>query len=302
MNIGIDIGGSHIAIGLVKKDEILEKKEVQISEKEKKKIEQFIEDTIVSNINIMLTEKNIYLSDIQKIGIATPGTVINGETIKNAVNLGIEEFNICKKLKRYYPNTEILVKNDAKCAAMAEKLYGNMKEYKNCLFICLGTGVGGALFLNGKLFEPEKYSGFEIGHMEIKQSGEKCKCGNVGCFDIYGSMKNFKAKITNELKMPVNSISYKILPKLEGKITNEVQKIINEYVENLSIGISNLINIFEPEIIVIGGSFTYYQSILLEPLKEKILKDNLLFNKRENLNIVAAKLFNDAGIIGAGNL
>ena len=302
MNIGIDIGGSHIAIGLVKKDEILEKKEVQISEKEKKKIEQFIEDTIVSNINIMLTEKNIYLSDIQKIGIATPGTVINGEIIKNAVNLGIEEFNICKKLKRYYPNTEILVKNDAKCAAMAEKLYGNMKEYKNCLFICLGTGVGGALFLNGKLFEPEKYSGFEIGHMEIKQSWEKCKCGNVGCFDIYGSMKNFKAKITNELKMPVNSISYKILPKLEGKITNEVQKIINEYVENLSIGISNLINIFEPEIIVIGGSFTYYQSILLEPLKEKILKDNLLFNKRENLNIVAAKLFNDAGIIGAGNL
>ena len=302
MNIGIDIGGSHIAIGLVEKNEIIEKKEIQISEKEKKKIEQFIEDTIVSNINIMLREKNIYLSDIQKIGIATPGTVVDGEIIKNAVNLGIEEFNICKKLKRYYPNTEILVKNDAKCAAMAEKLYGNMKEYKNCLFICLGTGVGGALFLNGKLFEPEKYSGFEIGHMAIKQSGEKCKCGRVGCFDIYGSMKNFKAKLTAELKMPANSISYKILPKLEGRITNQVQKIINEYVENLVIGISNLINIFEPEIIVIGGSFTYYQSILLEPLKEKILKENLLFNKRESINIVAAKLFNDAGIIGAGNL
>ena len=218
------------------------------------------------------------------------------------MNLGIDEFNICEKIKKYYPNTEIIVKNDAKCAAIAEKLYGNMKEYKNGLFICLGTGVGGALFINGKLFEPQKYSGFEIGHMSIKQSGEKCKCGKIGCFDIYGSMKNFKIKLTQSLKMPANAISYQILPNLEGKTTNEAQKIINEYIENLAIGISNLINIFEPEITVIGGSFTYYQSILLEPLKEKIIKENLLFNKRKNINIVAAKLFNDAGIIGAGSL
>lgn len=300
MNIGIDIGGSHIAIGLVEKDEILEKREIQICEKDK--IEQFIEETIVTNINNLLREKNTYLSDIKKIGIAIPGTVEEGKVIKNAVNLGIQEYNICKALKKYYPNTEIQVKNDAKCAAMAEKLYGNMKAYKNSLFICLGTGVGGALFINGKLFEPQKYSGLEIGHMTIKQSREKCKCGKIGCFDIYGSMKIFKAKLTQILGMPQNAISYEILPKLEGKITDEIQKIINEYVENLAIGISNLINIFEPEITVVGGSFTYYQSILLEPLKEKIIKENLLFNKRDNINIVAAKLFNDAGIIGAGNL
>ena len=97
MNIGIDIGGSHIAIGLVEKDEILEKREIQIYEKNK--IEQFIEETIVSNINNLLREKNIYLSDIKKIGIATPGTVEDGQIIKNAVNLGIQEYNICKALK-----------------------------------------------------------------------------------------------------------------------------------------------------------------------------------------------------------
>ena len=302
MNIGIDIGGSHIAIGLVEKDEIIEKIEIQINEKDKNQIEQFIEDTIVSNINILLRKNKKYLSNINKIGIAIPGTVENSKIIKNVVNLGIDEFNICEKIKKYYPNTEIIVKNDAKCAAIAEKLYGNMKEYKNGLFICLGTGVGGALFINGKLFEPQKYSGFEIGHVSIKQSGEKCKCGKIGCFDIYGSMKNFKINLTQSLKMPANAISYQILPNLEGKTTNEAQKIINEYIENLAIGISNLINIFEPEITVIGGSFTYYQSILLEPLKEKIIKENLLFNKRKNINIVAAKLFNDAGIIGAGSL
>ena len=302
MNIGIDIGGSHIAIGLVEKDYIIEKREVQIDEKDKNKIEQFIEDTIVLNINTILREKNVYLSDINKIGIAVPGTVESGNTIKNIVNLGIKEIKIADDLKKYYPNIEILVKNDAKCAAIAEKLYGNMKEYKNSLFICLGTGVGGALFINGELFEPEKYSGFEIGHMSIKQSGEKCKCGKIGCFDIYGSMKKLKAKLTQSLKIPSNSISYEILPKLKEKNTNEIKKIIDDYVENLAIGISNLINIFEPEIIVIGGSFTYYQSILLEPLKEKVIKENLLFNKREDINIVAAKLLNDAGIIGAASL
>ena len=135
MNIGIDIGGSHIAIGLVEKDEIIEKSEIQINEKDKNQIEQFIENTIVSNINILLKENKIYISDINKIGIATPGTVENSKIIKNVVNLGIDEFNICEKIKKYYPNTEIIVKNDAKCAAIAEKLYGNMKEYKNGLFI-----------------------------------------------------------------------------------------------------------------------------------------------------------------------
>lgn len=108
MNIGIDIGGSHIAIGLVEKDEIIEKIEIQINEKDKNQIEQFIEDTIVSNINILLRKNKKYLSNINKIGIAIPGTVENSKIIKNVVNLGIDEFNICEKIKKYYQIQKLL--------------------------------------------------------------------------------------------------------------------------------------------------------------------------------------------------
>ena len=105
--------------------------------------------------------------------------------------------------------------------------------------------------------------------------------------------------------MPIQSTSNEILPKLQqiNKLElNSVEKIIQEYTENLSIGISNLINLFEPEIICIGGSFSYYESILLKPLKKKILEENMLFNKRKDIKIVCAKFLNDAGIIGAGNI
>lgn len=301
MNIGIDIGGSHIGVGIVEKEKIISKKEINIKQSDKN-IEEFIEKNIANLVNLVLRENNLHIENIGKIGIATPGTIVNGKIITNVVNLGIKNLNLHEKLKKYFPKTEIIIKNDGKCAAIAEKLYGNMKNFDEGLFICLGSGVGGAVFTKGKLLESNKYSGYEIGHISIKKDGKLCKCGKRGCFDIYGSMKNFKIKLTNELEIPNKSISYDILPKLEGKRTKEVQNIIDEYIYNLSIGISNLINIFEPEIVVIGGSFSFYQSLLLEPLKEKIIKDNLLFNKRSSVNIVAAKLFNDAGIIGAGNL
>lgn len=302
MNIGIDIGGSHIAIGVVDKSDIIAKKEIQIKDEDKLRIEDFIEKTIVDNINIILKELKLEINSIEKIGVSCPGTVIENKIVKNIVNLGIETLNIYDILKKYYKDVKITIGNDGKCAAIAEKKYGNMKQYNDCLFICLGTGVGGAVYINGKLLESKYYSGYEIGHMVIQKNGIKCNCGRKGCFDIYGSMKNFKLKLTCELGIDSNAISYDILPKLECEVSKNVECIINEYVHNVSIGIANLINIFEPEIVVIGGSFTYYQSILLEPIKKEIINKNMLINKRKDINIVAAKLFNDAGIIGAANM
>ena len=252
-----------------------------------------------------MQENNFSIEDITTIGIASPGSIIENKIISNVVNLKIEKFDIYTALKKHFPNTKIIVKNDGCVAAIAEKLYGNIKNYKDALFICLGTGVGGTVFLNGKMLEPKKYSGLEIGHMSINKNGPICKCGKRGCFDIYGSFKKFKEELAKKLEWPIQSTSNEILPKLQqiNKLElNSVEKIIQEYTENLSIGISNLINLFEPEIICIGGSFSYYESILLKPLKKKILEENMLFNKRKDIKIVCAKFLNDAGIIGAGNI
>lgn len=302
MNIGIDIGGSHIAIGLVKKDEILDLREISITDRDKSNIENFLEENIVNSINNIIKEKNISIDDIKNIGIAVPGTIKDRKIIKRCVNLGINDFNINDMLKKYYKNAKIFIKNDGKCAAIAEKEYGNLKRYKDSIFLCLGTGVGGAVFLNDKLLESNKYNGFEVGHMVIDKNGEVCKCGRRGCFDIYGSMKNFKIKLTKEIGISSDALSYEILPKIENSENKNIEKIINDYTYDLAIGISNLINIFEPEIIVIGGSFAYYENILLDKIKRHIKDEKMLINNRTNIYILPAKLLNYAGVIGAANI
>lgn len=148
MKIGVDIGGSHVAIGIVNKDKIINKTEVEISSNIIE-IEEFITKYIVNYIEEVKKKESVEL-----IGIATPGNAKNG-IIYEIVNLGIKEFNITKELQQYY-NVPILVRNDAKCAAMAEKIYGSLKTYQDAVFLCLGTGIGAGVFLDNKLLVPKK--------------------------------------------------------------------------------------------------------------------------------------------------
>lgn len=221
----------------------------------------------------------------------------NGIVIK-AENLGIQNFEISNMLKKEF-NCEILLQNDAKCAAIAEKKFGSLKEYDDSLFLILGTGVGGAVFLQGELLIPKRYSAFEVGHMVIQKNGEKCNCGRKGCFEVYGSMKRLKEKIKNEFIL--DSIDGKKIKEfmMKNKDNERLNKILDTYIENLTTGIANLINIFEPEAISIGGSFVHYREILLEKLQNKLLEKKELYNKEDMPKIIMAELKNNAGIIGA---
>ena len=102
---------------------------------------------------------------------------------------------------RNYFSCPINIRNDAKCAAVAEKTYGSMKDYDDAVFLTLGTGIGGAVFMGGKLLEPKRYSGFEIGHMVVNKGGRLCSCGKRGCFETYASIKALKMKVTETLDM-----------------------------------------------------------------------------------------------------
>lgn len=291
MKIGIDIGGSHVGIGLVDNNgSIIQKEEMFI--KEKKDIKEKIEEFITENVIQMSL---IY--DIENIGISVPGTVSENKIIKS-VNLGIENYDLIGNLEKVL-KMKIKMKNDAKCAALAEKKYGELAKYDNSVFLCIGTGVGTAVFHDGKLLEPDDVPGFEFSHTIIQKDGELCNCGKRGCFETYASLKRFKQKISDRFEL--NTISGKIIRKfIEDNKDNEIVKeIIKEYVDYLSIGISNIINIFEPDAICIGGSFSEYGNIFYDPLKKKLLQSNLLFNQRNEIEIKYAKLKNDAGIIGA---
>ncbi|MCI9365263.1 MAG: ROK family protein [Clostridia bacterium] len=124
-------------------------------------IRQVIKETIKKYINEILEVNNINISQIDGIGIAAPGTC-NNKCIIKAENLGIRDFNIVSELKEYYKNIEIKLANDGKCAALCEKEYGSLKKYEDSVFLCLGTGIGGAVFLQNKLLKPNKFSGFEL--------------------------------------------------------------------------------------------------------------------------------------------
>ncbi len=294
MKIGIDLGGSHIGIGIVdEKGYVIEKSEKRIIEKDRKNIKSTIEKYITEKVRNTIKE-----NEITEIGIAIPGTISNEKVIKS-VNLGLKNYPIVKKLQENI-NLPIKIANDCRCAAIAENKYGALKKYSREVFITLGTGIGGAVIINDKVLDTGDLPGCEFGHMIIQKNGIECKCGKRGCFEKYASMKAFKDNLRKELGLNEKARGQDLLNIIRKNQDNpKIKKVINDYIDNLSIGISNIVNIFEPEVIGIGGSFVYFSDILLDKLKDNIIKKEYLFNQRKTINIVQAILGNDAGIIGS---
>ena len=294
MKIGIDLGGSHIAIGVIDdKGYIVEKIEKRLLSKDKKNIKETIENYIIKNTNELMSKYKI-----KEIGIAVPGTIKDGIILKS-VNLGVSNYNIIDNLKKEI-NLPIKIRNDAKCAAIAENKIGALKDYSRSIFLTLGTGIGGAVIINNKLLDTGELPGCEFGHIIIQKDGLKCNCGKNGCFEKYASMKALKTNLRQVLGVDEKTRGQELLDIIRKNPDNEeLNKVIDEYIEYLSIGLSNLINIFEPEAIGIGGSFVYFSDVLLDKLIKNIMKKQYLFNKREKLIIIPAALGNDAGMIGA---
>ena len=282
MNIGIDIGGTHIAIAVVEKSNIILQKEKVYNHDFKinllNSLENFIKDTITD----ILQEYKI-----EKIGISIAGT-IQDNVLLYSTNLGLKNIDFRKILEPYF-NIPVTVNKDSFCAGRAEKEYGCLKGYdRNAIFLVIGTGIGGIRYLNGNIYR----AGY--GHMVIEKNGRQCKCGKKGCFETYASIKVLRDKIKEYLK--VNDIDGKELYKylLLNKENNEISRIVD-----LCIGLTNIIDIDLPEIIGFGGSFSYYDDIFIDKIEETIVKNNLLFHKTKMPIFKMGKLKNDAGIIGA---
>lgn len=299
MRIGIDIGGSHVGVGLIRNGKIIKMEEKNFDKKDKENIEENIVKIIIDLINKLIEATEVKLKDIEFIGIASPGTISDNK-IMQATNLGLENFDLISKLQKYI-NLPMQIKNDAKCAALAEKNYGSMRKYDDCVFLCIGTGIGGAAFLNGELLEPKRFSGFEFGHMTINKNGRECSCGKRGCFETYASIRAFKKDVADVLGISDDFSGQYLRENLLDLNNTKIKKVVDEFVENLTIGISNLIDIFEPEIVVLGGSFSHYEKNhpVYKMLLDKINIPQSRFNKVAPSKIELAKLKNNAGIIGA---
>ena len=298
MKIGVDIGGSHIAVGVINNSGVIvEKVEKRLTQSEKRNIKKSIEDYITEYVNLFIEKYKI-----DEMGIAIPGTQIDGVAISTG-NLGINNYNIVERLKEKI-KLPIKINNDAKCAAIAENKYGCLKGYDRSIFLTLGTGIGGAAFLDNKLLKAGSRPGYEFGHMVIDKNGIPCMCGKKGCFERYASMKVFKDNLRKALNLDETTRGQDLLQIIQTTNKNDknyeiIKNVINEYIENLSIGIINLIEIFEPEVIGIGGSFIYFEDVFLKKLQNKIDEVNAKKTSREKIIIKTAILGNDAGMIGA---
>ena len=311
MRIGIDLGGTNIVVGIVTNEgEIVIKKSTPTLASRGAVL--IIED-MVNLIHKTLESSGKSMEDIELIGIGVPGLVdYNSGIIKECVNLGWQNIDICKMLKEK-TGKEIFIENDANAAAGGEYLFGIMKNNLNSVFLTLGTGIGGGLILNGKLHRGKNGSATEIGHMIIGDNFYNCACGNNGCFETFSSATaiiKYAKKLINESDQDT-LILKKIsnLDEIDAKLVFDSAKqgdklanlVVERFVRYFAIGICNIVNILDVEMIGIGGGVSAAGEFFMESLINEIKKYKL-FKDIPVCNIKIATLGNDAGIIGAAML
>lgn len=295
-NIGVDIGGTFIKLAIVD-----EGGKVIFSSKtptpDGTKIPQRVVDSIVD-----LCEKaGEPLADISSVGIGTTGVcdskagvVVNGANIPNYKDVHICEFITEKLGKPSY------VDNDANCAALGEYMLSDSKS-DSFIFITLGTGVGGGIILDGKILRGINSAAGEIGHITLVKNGEKCNCGRRGCWERYASVSalvrqtkaaGFKGDVTGKT----------VFEHME-KGNSDAKAVFDAWVEYVSEGICDMINIFQPQLIVIGGGVSHEGDKLLNPVR-RFIENNVITGKLnlKQTEIAVSKLFNDAGVVGASFL
>lgn len=256
----------------------------------------------------------IAVKDLCGLGIGLPGCIsADGRTLVFANNLHLAHSEVAKLLEKelYIP---VFLDNDANCAALAEQRLGGAKDHENALLLTLGTGVGGGIIVGGKLLAGTYSSPGELGHMVIHKGGEPCTCGRFGCLETYASATALIRETRKAMRENNHSLLWeqaKILDEVDGKTVFDAaekgdktaQRVLQEYTENLAEGIGNLVNIFRPSVVLIGGGICAAGDALFVPLREAVKPKCYASEVGVKVpEILPAMLGNKAGLIGAAML
>jgi glucokinase len=293
MTIGIDIGGSNIKGVLMKGSKVIVKRKIYHKSKSNKKkliaqIFKCIEDLISKN-----------KGRVRRIGIGIAGPLdLKRQKVLNPPNVtGLKNIYLANLIKKKFKIKTIL-DNDVNCLVLAEAILGAAKEDKFVVGLGLGTGVGGGIVINKKLFYGPHDSAGEFGHMIIQKDGRFCHCGSKGCLEVYTNEKGLRHTAKEILGKRINSIALENLAKKGNKKAIKAWQITGQY---LGIGLANLVNVLDPDIIVVGGGIARAGELLLNSAKKE-MKKNILSPLAKNTRVVRAKLGEYAGAIGAGLL
>ena len=316
--LGIDLGGTNIAAGIVNENyEIIKKKSTPTLANRDGKL--IIKD-MAELCRSIIAECGLSIDDIEYAGIATPGTA-NSETgvVEYANNLPFKKFPIADLLKEYLGVKKVLIENDANAAAKAEAIAGAARGSKYSVMITLGTGLGGGIVIDNKVYSGFNFAGAELGHVVIEKDGKQCTCGRRGCWETYSSATGLTNMTKEHLtkarqegrKTIIEDMINGNLDNCNARVAFAAMKqgdavgkeIVDEYISYLACGIASIINIFQPNVLSIGGGVCNEKDNLLKPLNEQVFGETYTksgVSPQTELKI--AELGNDAGIIGAAVL
>lgn len=310
--IGIDLGGTNIKAGVVNEEfEIIAKATCKTNLP--RPAEEICEDMAKVALEAV-KNAGLEIEQIESVGIGTPGTA-NSDTgvIEYSNNLGFLNFHVVDLMKKFI-DKPCYVENDANAAAYGEYIAGAGKGANDFIAITLGTGVGGGVIIDGKIYSGSNYAGAELGHVVINLDGEICTCGRQGCWEAYASatalIRQTKQAMIRYPKSKMWEICGGDISKVSGRTSfdamragdDTAKRVVDRYIEYVAIGISNNINIFQPDVLCVGGGISKEGSTLIDPIVAYVEGENYARHIAKKTQIKAAALGNDAGIIGAAYL
>ena len=308
-SIGVDIGGMSIKIGLVD----LNGNIVEIIKVKTSSTVDGIVDDIITSINKLLSNTNISFSNLKGIGIGCPGSVSGDKGVVDFLpNLGWIDVPLVDLIKKKI-GSNVLVKlaNDADVATLAEVLYGSAKGYDNAVMFTLGTGVGGGVVIDKKLYLGNGKKGAELGHATLIMDGLDCTCGRKGCIECYVSATALIRQTKEAMLKDKNSKMWDFVSgdinAVDGRTAFECAKqgdkmaiiVQDNYIKYLGESMLNMFNIFRPEVFILGGGVSAQGKYLTDKLNEYCEQRNYGYKFSPKVKIVTASLGNDAGILGA---
>ena len=309
--IGIDLGGTNVAIGIMNEEyQLVCKGSTPTPANDPQGIVKAMADLCTKLVN----EAGITFDEVAYAGIASPGVVDRetGEVIY-ANNINFRHFPLAKLLMAEIPLKAVYLENDANAAALGEAKAGAARGTKNSVMITLGTVVGGGIIIDGKVYMGFNCAAGELGHIVIKKDGYPCTCGRKGCWEAYSSATAL-IRMTKEKPeaCPDSRMHARVAKDGKGSgrtafdLSREgdaaAKEVVDTYISYLACGIGNLINIFQPEILVIGGGISGEKENLLAPLRPLMLTESYGGGVVKPTELKIAELGNDAGIIGAACL
>ena len=310
-NIGIDLGGTNIKVGLVDENYNIVSKATAKTDLPRPAEE--ICESIVDTVWEALNAAKVTIGEVNSIGIGTPGVANrNSGVVLYSCNLGFNNTNLRTLIKAKL-GKEVYVENDANAAAFGEVLNGAGKGYKDVVVVTLGTGVGGGIIIDGKIYTGFNFCGAELGHTVIQYGGRQCGCGRRGCFEAYSSATALINMTKEAMEAHPDSKMWQIagsLDNVDGKTAfdgmraddDAAKQVVNTYIEYLGCGLTNIVNTFQPEVLLIGGGICKEGENLTKPLEEFIKRESYCIDPNRSTKLDIAKLGNDAGIIGAAYL